>query len=55
MSAQKGGRVDKQAEIIGNLIKEAEDMCHGRLIVEFKIHQGSISGAEVIEQRKKLG
>ena len=47
--------MDKQQEVLDNLVKEAVVLSHGVLVVEFKVHQGRISGGEVKEQRKKLG
>lgn len=46
---------DKQEIIIRELKRRAEEMRFGSLTVEFKIHEGKISGAEIVEQRIKLG
>ena len=46
---------DKQARIMKDLVLEAERIKNGIIVVEFKIHEGAISLAEVISERKKLG
>ncbi len=46
---------DKQQQIIDELKRRVEEMKFGKVIIEFIIHQGKISGAEIIEQRIKLG
>ncbi len=46
---------DKQEIILKELKRRAEEMRFGSMTVEFIIHQGKISGAEIIEQRIKLG
>ncbi len=46
---------EKQGKIIQDLIIEAQRIKNGIIVVEFKIHEGDISLAEVISERKKLG
>ena len=47
---------NKQEQIIRELKLRAEvDIKFGKIIIEFTIHQGKICGAEIIEQRIKLG
>lgn len=45
----------KEEKIIKDLLTEADRIKNGIIIVEFKIHEGEISLAEVISERKKLG
>jgi len=47
---------DKEGQIIKELKRRAEtDIKFGKIVVEFIIHQGKISSAEILEQRVKLG
>lgn len=46
---------DKEELILEDLKKEARDMKQGVIKIEFKIHEGKIALAEIIEYRRKLG
>lgn len=46
---------DKQAKILQDLVREADRVKNGILIIEFKIHAGDLALAEIISERRKLG
>jgi hypothetical protein len=46
---------DKQAIIINELKRRAEEIRYGTITVEFKITDGKIMAGDIIHKREKLG
>lgn len=45
---------DRHKQILSNLEIEAQQVREGKIKVEFTIHNGKLSVAEIIEERKRL-
>ena len=47
--------MDKEEVVLEELKKRVREVRFGTILVEFKIHEGKISGGEIVEQKIKLG
>ena len=45
----------KQDSILTAIKEKAEEIKFGLLTIEFKVHEGVLTGGEVIDRREKLG
>jgi hypothetical protein len=46
---------DKHETIIKAIEDKAEQMRFGVIVIELKVHNGKLSGGEILSQREKLG
>ncbi len=46
---------DKQTQILEELKRRAQEIRFGSMTIELRIHEGKISGGEIIHKKVKLG